>query len=204
MATIEAFFSFDSSPYQRIPVVNTPTTLVLGQALRALTPAEAPAGVVKRAKRLDAAIEDAEELFTALVRLLQQDELVSGLEELVGPQLVRAIIDVQPMYEKMVADRLADPDDELASLSEIQRQLRKRIADYSTQVLAMVDEDEPESLDIVVTALRPIVTLREFIALRGREAEAEMIEALNAVASGDDDDAEDEAPDAAPATSKAG
>ena len=263
MATIEGFLAFSPTPYQRLPVVNTATTLTLARALRERTPSEVPAPVAKRVERLDAAIAEAEALFTeqrreqgprpygvamqfdggvdglwtathsrlhswsafehpgldpiaddesplaalitegreradraqamverlfgedglrpmrspfheqaehtgALVRLIQEDGLEDELAALIGPRLVKALLGLQPIYEQMVLDRLADPKDKLTGLRELRRRLRRRISDYVTQILALVDEDEPASLDFVVAALEPIVALREQVARRGR------------------------------------
>lgn len=265
MASAEEFLLFDPSPYQRLPVVNTTATLALARALRELTPAEAPSGVLKKAKRLDEAISAGQQVLTelhreqdpppygvpiqfdggvdglwgavhsglwswsafehpgldpivneggvlaatvlegraradrahvlleqlfgeqglqpfrlpfheqsertaAMVRLIEEDELQAELEELVGSALVRTVIGVQPLYETMVLDRLSTPGDKLAGLREVQKQLRWRINNYNTAVLGMLDDDEPESLELVKGALQPIVALREHVATRGRAA----------------------------------
>ena len=110
------------------------------------------------------------EVTGAMVRLIEEDGLQDELAELVGAELVAAVIAVQPIYEEMARDRLVGSNEVSATIRELQRKLRFRINRYNVQILGMLDDDEPDSLERVKAALRPLIGMREELARRGRAA----------------------------------
>lgn len=117
---------------------------------------------------LRAPFHEQSEETAAMIRLIEEDQLRDDLDELVGPELVAAVIAVQPIYEQMARDRLTGSNDAAATIRELQRKLRFRIGRYSAQLLGMIDDDVPHSLEQVKAALRPLIGMREDLARRGR------------------------------------
>jgi hypothetical protein len=294
------FETFDPTPYQRVPITNTNSTLTLGRALAELMPSAPNAQVAKAGKRLATQVgivEDAltdrrreqspaeygtpvvfdgatdglwnmcygnlqawhayehpgldvitakpetelgasvaksrleaeraralsERLFGneglaflrapfreqvestgAILRLISEDGLAGALGELVGVGLVADLYGIQELYEGMVVDQLASEPGGVENLRELRLGLIRVIGRYCIAVLGMLDEDEPESLGIVIAALRPVVVMRELTAAAARRRasgagggeDVELVEGVDVVVDADADaDAVEPAPD---------
>jgi hypothetical protein len=70
-------------------------------------------------------------------------------------------------------------------LAKGRSKLRRMISAYNTAVLTMLDEQEPETLDVVVAALRPMVRIREILSQRAGQSEDESEENLEEELLGD-------------------
>jgi len=118
---------------------------------------------------LKGTFRDQSEVTGSILRLIKEDNLVDTLSELVGAPLVEQLFAVQEHYEAMVVDQLKDSGPSLQSLNTLRRRLTRLIGQYNNAVLDMLDEDEPESLEVVMTALRPMIILRELVAAATRK-----------------------------------
>lgn len=110
---------------------------------------------------------DQSETSGAILRLVKEDALVEELSGLVGAAVVEQLIALQEHYETMVVHQLTTSSGGV-DLRDLRRRLVKLIEQYNGAVLDMLDEDEPESLDVVLDALRPMITLRELLARGGK------------------------------------
>jgi hypothetical protein len=121
---------------------------------------------------LRGSFRDQSEVAGSILRLIKEDDLVEELAELVGASLVEQLFGLQEQYEAMVVDQLkSTPGGQ--NLRELWRKIGRTIGQYNNAVLDMLDEDAPQSLELVLKALRPMITLRELIAAsRGKDAEA--------------------------------
>ncbi len=262
---IVTFETFDPAPYQRVPIVNLRSTVVLAKALADGVPLEPTAQVLKRRDRMQTWVAKAEDELTArlraevaavygvpieldggadvlwsmcvrrlelyagyehvgfttlinnpelalgaslaqerktaerarelhkrlfgdrglsflrgtfreqseatgaILRLIEQDKLGEELGEFVGVALVEQLFAIQELYETMVLDQLKAEPSALVSLRDLRLRLARLIGQYNNSVLDMLDEDAPETLEVVVTALRPMVRLRELLAEAARK-----------------------------------
>src|SRR5690606_36735471 len=111
------------------------------------------------------------EVTGSILRLVKEDGLSEELGKFVGESLVEQLFELQAKYETMVVDQLQSVPAGGKDLRELRRRIARLIGQYNNSVLDMLDEDEPKTLQVVVNALRPMVTLRELIAAsRGKAA----------------------------------
>lgn len=96
----------------------------------------------------------------SILRLIDEDDLASDIDELAGPEIMVALVACQAQYEAMVKTRMSRADRRSAHFGVLGGKLRRLLARYVSAVLTLLDEDDPESLDVVVTALQPIEVLR--------------------------------------------
>jgi hypothetical protein len=96
----------------------------------------------------------------SILRLIQEDGLAPAIDELAGPELMVALVACQAQYETMVRSRMSRTGRKSAHFGRLGGKLRRLIARYVNAVLTLLDEDEPESLDVVLVALQPVEVLR--------------------------------------------
>ncbi|HLT36012.1 MAG TPA: hypothetical protein VK034_06995 [Enhygromyxa sp.] len=80
-------------------------------------------------------------------------------EEVIGHDLLTTLNVLQGRYEGMVHDR-SMRDDNTTNLRTLRHTLQRHITLYANAVISMIDEDEPESIQIVLDALRPMTNAR--------------------------------------------
>jgi hypothetical protein len=124
----------------------------------------------------------------SILRLIEEDGLAPAIDELAGPEIMVALAACQTQYESMVKVRLSRTDRKTTHFGMLGGKLRRVLARYVSAVLTLLDEDEPESLALVLAALQPIEALR-IQASRG------MGRPEGAVDSTADDEVDDEAND---------
>ena len=83
----------------------------------------------------------------------------SAYQEVIGADLLNTLNVLQGRYETMVRERNMQ-EDEGAEVKRLRHKLQRRITLYANAVLAMLDEDDPASIDVVLDALRPMVNIR--------------------------------------------
>lgn len=113
----------------------------------------------------------------SILRLIDEDELSESIDELAGPELMVALVACQAQYEAMVEARMSRIIRKSGDLGLLRARLQRTIRRYTNAVLTLLDEDEPASLDIVLTALRPIEVLRARSSRAGGRSEARAVEA---------------------------
>jgi hypothetical protein len=121
----------------------------------------------------------------SLLRLIEEDGLRPTLDELAGPELMVALTACQARYEAMVKTRMSRSGRKSAHFGRLGGRLRRLLARYINAVLTLLDEDEPESLDVVAGALQPVEVLRSH-ASRGASRPAAV--PVDAAADGASDD----------------
>lgn len=92
----------------------------------------------------------------SILRLIEEDGLAPVIDEVAGPELMVALVACQAQYEEMVKARMSRADRKSGNFGVLVGKLRRVLARYVNAVLTLLDEDEPESLDLVVAALQPI------------------------------------------------
>lgn len=112
----------------------------------------------------------------SILRLIEEDGLAPDIDELAGPEIMVALVACQAQYEEMVKTRMSRVDRKSGHFGLLAGKLRRLLARYVNAVLTLLDEDDPESLDLVLAALQPIEFHRAQLsrgAARGRASIAE-------------------------------
>lgn len=122
----------------------------------------------------------------SILRLIEEDDLAFDIDELAGPEIMIALVACQAQYEAMVKARLSRADRRSVHFGILGGKLRRLLARYVGAVLTLLDEDDPESLDVVVAALQPIEVLRTQLSRGVGRSEAVVVE------SAEDDESADE------------
>jgi hypothetical protein len=99
----------------------------------------------------------------SLLRLIDEDGHDPDVAELVGAEWLTVLRICQIQYEAMVDDRLARERGKNLGLAAIRNKLRRMISVYNAAVITLLDDDFPETLDMVVAALRPMVRIRDIM-----------------------------------------
>jgi hypothetical protein len=99
----------------------------------------------------------------SLLRLIDEDGHDPDLAELVGAEWLTVLRICQIQYESMIDDRLARERGKNVNLTTIRNKLRRMITAYNNAVVTLLDDDVPETLDLVVAALRPMVRIRDIM-----------------------------------------
>ena len=97
-----------------------------------------------------------------ILRLIDERDLGAEIEELVGEEILPALVGCQQRYREMVEARSCASGD--AKLGELHRQLHRSLELYVIAVLGLLVSGAAEDEAIVRGALRPIVVLRTQMA----------------------------------------
>lgn len=100
----------------------------------------------------------------SILRVMEDDGLAPEVEALLGSEVLVLLRACQPLYEAMVEARLQRDDRKSSNLGKARNKVLRAISGYTTAVITMLDEDDPESLEVVLAALRPLEALREAAA----------------------------------------
>lgn len=95
-----------------------------------------------------------------LLRLIEEDGLAQDIDALVGPELLVALRALQPEYQAMVDARLIRDRRSATDLNQLRQKLTRAIGRHCNAVLALLDEKDPDSLPLVLQALRPVEVFR--------------------------------------------
>jgi hypothetical protein len=106
----------------------------------------------------------------SILRLIEKDGLANEIDELTGPEILVGLRACQAQYEGMVAARLSRDGRKSGDLGILRGKLLRAIARYTNAVLGVLDEDDPDSLQLVTTALLPLELLRTSTASSGSAA----------------------------------
>jgi hypothetical protein len=98
-------------------------------------------------------------LMASRLSFVAANDKFSDYEEVIGPDLLNTLNVLQGRYERMVHDR-SSRDDDGAGLRELRHTLQRRIALYTNAMLTMIDEEDPDSVELVLAALRPMINAR--------------------------------------------
>jgi hypothetical protein len=98
-------------------------------------------------------------LMASRLSFLAASDKYSDYEEVIGSDLLNTLNVLQGRYEAMVSDRSSREDDG-AGLRQLRHTLQRHIALYSTAALTMIDEEDPDSIELVLAALRPMINVR--------------------------------------------
>ena len=104
------------------------------------------------------------ESMATLLNLIAQEQLREGLVAVVGARPVELLEACQQQYETMIAERLNRKSGASENLNELRSELRWAIVAYVQAVHSLYDPAAPESAQLVLDALRPILVMREAVA----------------------------------------
>lgn len=139
----------------------------------------------KRAEELDAQIFSAGMEFlkaeygtqsTSMAAILEHIDdagLAEEVDDIAGPEFLKAVRQVQPRYEAMVKERLRRDHAIGQDLREGTRDLQGAIVNYASKVIGTIEHDEPETTEVARLALLPIANFREAAAARAHKAAPE-------------------------------
>lgn len=97
----------------------------------------------------------------SLLKLIEDDGLAPAIDELAGPELMIALLACQARCEAMIQVRMSTRGNKAAHLGQLLAKLQHTIARYCNAVLTLVDDNDPATLDMVLTALQPMRAIRE-------------------------------------------
>lgn len=106
-------------------------------------------------------IPEQSEYMNTLWEIIEQDGLGDQLGEYIGGDFYDGLKDVQAHYEEMVDQRAARTKGTQINLLTHARNLHRAIQNYSISLLAMVRDQDPANVEMMLLALRPIDALRE-------------------------------------------
>ncbi|WP_437275742.1 hypothetical protein WME90_31440 [Sorangium sp. So ce375] len=107
-------------------------------------------------------------VMASIVAHIEEAGLKPEIDALAGPEFLEQIGNVLPRYDAMVKDKLQKEAAATSNLATYVRAIQSAIVNYATKVAGMVDEDEPETIEAVRKALRPLDAHREAGARRGQ------------------------------------
>jgi len=122
----------------------------------------------------------------SILRLIEEDSLAPVIDELAGPELMVALVACQVQYEAMVKTRMSRTERKSGHFGVLVGKLRRLLARYVNAVLTLLDEDEPESLEVVLGALQPIEVHRAQLSRGASRAGATVVDPA------EDEEAQDE------------
>lgn len=122
----------------------------------------------------------------SILRLIEEDGLASEIDELAGPEIMVALVACQAQYEAMVKARMSRNDRRSVHFGILGGKLRRLLSRYVNAVLTLLDEDDPDSLDLVLTALQPVEVLRAQLSRGTGRLGAAVVEAPEDVESADE------------------
>lgn len=96
----------------------------------------------------------------SLLRVIDKEDLAAEIDALTGPETLILLRACQPHYESMVEARLTRDGRKSDDLGRVRGKVLRAVARYTNAVLSMLDERKPETLELVLTALRPLEALR--------------------------------------------
>jgi hypothetical protein len=106
-------------------------------------------------------IPEQSEYMNTLWEIIAQDGLADQLGEYIGGDFYDGLKDVQVHYEEMADQRAARTKGTQVNLLTHARNLHRAIQNYSISLLAMVRDQDPANVEMMLVALRPIDALRE-------------------------------------------
>ena len=96
----------------------------------------------------------------SILRVIDKEDLAAEIDALTGPETLILLRACQPHYESMVEARLTRDGRKSDDLGRVRGKVMRAVARYTNAVLTMLDERKPETLELVLTALRPLEALR--------------------------------------------
>ena len=99
------------------------------------------------------------EAMAALLRIVEQDQLMDTLEQVAGKPMVDALVVCQAQYEEIARTRMRRNVGVDEDFRGIRTRLRWLISRYKAAVETLYDEDTPESETVVENALRALLML---------------------------------------------
>lgn len=100
------------------------------------------------------------QLMASILRNVDKHDLSAEIEALAGSELLLLLRTCQPLYEAMVQARLTRSDRQPVDLGRVRSKVQRALGRYTNAVLAMLDDEDPDSLAVVLMALRPIDAFR--------------------------------------------
>lgn len=129
---------------------------------------------------------------TAMAALLQRiadDALSADIDDIAGPEFLKAAKEVQPRYETMVSERLRRDGASGQNLAEIVRGLQAAIVNYATKIVGTIEHDDADTAEAARVALLPIANFRDAATVRAQRNAPEAAKSPAAPPSDTPDDA---------------
>ena len=113
----------------------------------------------------------------SLLKRIKDEDLASDIDELAGPEFLKALRDVQPRYDAMVTAMLSKSSGQnTPNLLLHKGAIQTAIVDYATKICATVDRDESETVEAALAALVPIDNHRKNNAHSASDAEPDPVD----------------------------
>lgn len=101
------------------------------------------------------------ESMSEVLGVIEDQQLEDDLEVLVGPRILPLLQVCQQQYEEMVDGRLSRERGAAINLAILRSDLRVYVQNYASAVHSLYRPSKPETGELVLESLRPILTLRE-------------------------------------------
>jgi hypothetical protein len=102
-----------------------------------------------------------------ILKRIDDEGLQKDIDRIAGKDFLANVRAQHQAYGAMVQSVLLREQIETVNLADHVRAMGRAIAEYSTRVCAIVDEDDPDSISSARLALRPLDTYREIVSRRG-------------------------------------
>jgi len=107
-----------------------------------------------------------------ILRTITEEGLEKEVNEIIGPELLTAVREVQPRYEAMVDERLRRDKASGQNLFETIRAIQAAIVNYAGKVIGAIEHDDPATVETARIALLPILNHRDAVAAGQRASKA--------------------------------
>jgi hypothetical protein len=107
------------------------------------------------------------------LKLIEEDELAEDLDALAGPEFLAEVRKAHKIYGEAIGVTKPAAEVKRANLVDPLRALGRAITQYALQVVSLIEDEKPESVEMVKRALRPIDDHRADAAHRVARADKE-------------------------------
>lgn len=107
-----------------------------------------------------------------LLQVIDEGGLEHDINDILGPEFLAAVRDVQPRYAAMVKERLRRDKAAGQNLFETIRAIQAAIVNYAGKVIGAIEHDDPATEEMARVALLPILNHRDATAAAQRAAKA--------------------------------
>jgi len=107
-----------------------------------------------------------------ILRTIDNEGLEKEVNELLGPECLATVREVQPRYEAMVDERLRRDKAAGQNLFETIRAIQAAIVNYAGKVIGAIEHDDPATVETARMALLPILNHRDAVAAAQRSSKA--------------------------------
>lgn len=107
-----------------------------------------------------------------ILQIIDEGGLEHDINDILGPEFLAAVREVQPRYAAMVKERLRRDKAAGQNLFETIRAIQAAIVNYAGKVIGSIEHDDPATEETARVALLPIINHRDAVAAAQRAGKA--------------------------------